>query len=148
VGLPGTTDFTLVQSLVHGGTIETMRLMPVDAESRTTTAYVTFTTAEAFNQYYERYPNGFDLRHKGKKHNILVDKQERVDVMSSAMAAYLECGATRVLKVRGAEDDWGVVALHKIATGKAHPRQIETITDTYSNSVSFHRILQPMILLI
>ncbi|KEF56241.1 uncharacterized protein A1O9_07822 [Exophiala aquamarina CBS 119918] len=133
VGLPGTADLTLVQSLIHGGTIETMRLLPGDTETGTTTAYVTFTSPEAFKQYYSKYPNGFELRHKGKKYNVLVDKQKRVDVMSSAMNAYLECGATRVLKVSGAEDDWGVVALHKIATGKSNTRQIEAITDTYSN---------------
>lgn len=135
VGLPGTADFTLVQSLIHGGTIEAMRLLPVDAETGTRIACVTFTSPEAFNQYYLKYPNGFELRHKGKKYNVLVDSQKRVDVMSSAMNAYLECGATRVLKVSGAEDDWGIVALNEIAKGKAGARQIEFVTDTYSNSV-------------
>jgi len=135
MGLPGTADFTLVQSLIHGGAIETMRLMPVNAETGTTTACVTFTSPEAFNQYYSKYPNGFEFRHKGKKYNVLVDKQAHVDVMSSAMKAYLECGATRVLKVKGAEDDWGVVALHKMAVGKASGRQLEAITDTYRNSI-------------
>lgn len=135
-GLPATTDFTLVQSLIHGGTIETMRMLPAKTETGTTTAYVTFTTAEAFKQYYEKYPNGFEVRQKGKKFNVLVDKQDHVDVVSSVMQGYLECGATRVLKVSGAEDDWGIMALHKLATGKPSTRQVEAITDTFRNSVS------------
>ncbi|KAK5053997.1 hypothetical protein LTR84_001959 [Exophiala bonariae] len=134
-GLPATTDFTLVQSFIHGGVIETMRILPAKTETGITTAYVTFTTQEAFKQYFDKYPNGFEVREKGKKFNILVDKQDHVDVMSSVMQGYLECGATRVLKVSGAEDDWGIVALHKLATGKPGTRQVEAITDTFRNSV-------------
>lgn len=140
-GLPDTSDFTLVQSLIHGGAIEAMRMIPVNAETGTTSACVTLTSPEAFNKYYSKYPNGFELRYKGKKYNVLVDKQEHVNVMSSAMNAYLECGATRVLKVQGAEDDWGVVALHKMAIGKANGRQLEAITDTYRNSASLLTLL-------
>lgn len=135
LGLPRNADFTLVQSLIHGGTIETMRMSPAKPDNDTTTAYITFITPAAFKQYYAKYPNGFELRQQGMKYNVFVDKQERPDAISRIMQGYLECGATRVLKVSGAGDGWGIVALHKLATGQPSTRSVEAITDTYRNSV-------------
>ncbi|KAI1620235.1 hypothetical protein EDD37DRAFT_169570 [Exophiala viscosa] len=94
LGLPSTADLTLVHSLVHGGTIEVIRLTPASPESSTVNAHVTFTNGDA---------------------------------------CYLDCGATRVLKVTGADDDWGIVALNRFAEGKNKTRAIEAVTDTYRN---------------
>jgi hypothetical protein len=112
-----------------------MKLLPAN-ENAPRTARVTFVSADACNKYYSGYPNGMEIRRQGKKYTIFVRKGENVDVLSSVMEGYLECGATRVIKVTGAEDDWGIVGLRKLATGKNQVRQIEAINDTYVDEVS------------
>ncbi|KAI1608555.1 hypothetical protein EDD36DRAFT_103508 [Exophiala viscosa] len=136
LGLPSTADLTLVHSLVHGGTIEVIRLTPASPESSTVNAHVTFTNGDACDKYFDKYPNGMDVRQQGKKYPVLVKKSDTVDIISSMMQGYLDCGATRVLKVTGADDDWGIVALNRFAEGKNKTRAIEAVTDTYRNGVS------------
>lgn len=52
------------------------------------------------------------------------------------LQGYLACSATRVVKANGADDDWGIVALNKLAEGKTGTRQVEAVHDTYHNAVS------------
>ena len=111
-----------------------MRFSPVTTEG-TVHAYVTFTTGEACDKYYDKYPNGMDVRYKSKKCSVMVSKRDNVDVVSGMMQGYLDCGASRVVKVSGADDDWGIVALNKLAKGGKQARQVEAITDTYRNEV-------------
>ncbi|ETI27193.1 hypothetical protein G647_09876 [Cladophialophora carrionii CBS 160.54] len=132
-GLPRSVDLTLVQSLIHGGAVECMKLVTSSPENPSVSAHVTFTCPDACDRYYDKYPNGFDVRHQGKKWPVLVGKRDGVDVVSGMMQGYLECGATRVVKVNNADDDWGIVALHKLAEGKAGTRRVEAIQDTYHN---------------
>ncbi|KIW69940.1 hypothetical protein PV04_02252 [Phialophora macrospora] len=132
-GLPRSADLTLVQSLIHGGAIDCMRLVSSSPESPSVSAHVTFISPDACDQYYDKYPNGFDVRHQGKKWPVLVSKRDGVDVVSGMLQGYLECGATRVVKVNNADDDWGIVALNKLAEGKAGTRQVEAVHDTYHN---------------
>jgi len=136
IGLPSTADLTLVHSLVHGGTIEVMRLTPASPESSTINAHITFTTGDACDKYFDKYPNGMDVRHQGKKYPVLVKNSDTVDIISSMMQGYLDCGATRVVKVTGADGDWGIVALNRFAEGKNKIRAVEAVTDTYRNGVS------------
>ncbi|KIV81715.1 hypothetical protein PV11_03878 [Exophiala sideris] len=133
IGLPSTADLTLVHSLVHGGTIEVMRLTPASPESTTINAHITFTSGDACDKYFDKYPNGMDVRHQGKKYPVLVKRSDNVDIISSMMQGYLDCGATRVVKVTGADDDWGIVALNRFAEGKNKTRAVEAVTDTYRN---------------
>ncbi|KIW88373.1 uncharacterized protein Z519_10942 [Cladophialophora bantiana CBS 173.52] len=132
-GLPRGADFTLVQSLIHGGAIECMRLSSPNAERVTISAHVTFTSPDACDRYFEEYPNGMEVRYQGKRWSVLVHKKEDVDVISGMLQGYLDCGATRVVKVSGADDDWGILALNRLAEGKTGARQVEAVQDTYHN---------------
>lgn len=113
-----------------------MRLTPASHEHSTINAHVTFTTGEACDKYFDQYPNGMDVRHQGKKYPVLVKKSDNVDIMSSMMRGYLDCGATRVVKVTGADEDWGIVALNRLAEGKNKARAVEAVTDTCRSGVS------------
>jgi hypothetical protein len=113
-----------------------MRLSPAGPESSTANAYVIFTSADACDKYYDRYPNGFDVRFQGKKYAVLVNKGEDVDVISGMMQGYIDCGATRVIKVSQVDEEWGIVALNKLAEGKNKVRQVETVLDAYRNGVN------------
>ncbi|KAK6387032.1 hypothetical protein LTS17_000297 [Exophiala oligosperma] len=132
-GLPPKTDLTVVQSLIHGGAVEHMGLSPPSPETRTLTAHVTFVSADACDRFFDKYPNGIDLRHQSKQCPITVEKGTTADVLSGMMQGYLECGATRVLQVSLVDDDWGIVALHKLAEGKQKVRQVEAVVDMYHN---------------
>lgn len=112
-----------------------MALAPASIETRTVTAHIIFVSADACDKFYDKYPNGIDLRHQSKQHAIMVEKGKNVDVISGMMQGYLECGATRVVKVSLVDDDWGIVALHKLAEGKQKVRQVEAVVDMYRNDV-------------
>ncbi|KAH0847718.1 hypothetical protein AYO21_07706 [Fonsecaea monophora] len=134
-GLPRGADFMLVQSLIHGGAIEGMMLVASIPERTTIAAHVTFASADACECYCGNYPRGMEIRHQGRKWSVLVHKKEQVDVISGMLQGYLDCGATRVVKVSGADDDWGIVALNKLAEGKPGTRQVEAVQDTYRNGI-------------
>jgi hypothetical protein len=113
-----------------------MRLVPGNPDKPTVSAYITFTSADSCDHYYDKYPNGFDVRQQGKKWPVIVNKKDGVDVVSGMLQGYLDCGATRVVKVSNADDDWGVVALNKLAKGKNSAWQVEAVQDTYHGGVS------------
>ena len=133
--LPINADPTLVTNLIHGGAIEELKITkpPMTA---TVTARVTFTDADAADAYYTKYPNGVDFRFEGKKCTAFVDKGKDVDVISGMMAGYLESGASRVVRVAGADEDWGMRALKRMAEAKN--RALEAIVDTSREEVSHH----------
>ena len=113
-----------------------MRLISPNPDRPTVLAQVTFISGDACDNYWNKYPNGFDIRHQGKKWPILVNKKDQVDVVSEMLQGYLECGATRVVKVYDADEEWGVVALNKIAEGRTQTRVVEAVHDTYHDKVS------------
>jgi hypothetical protein len=131
--LPAATDASLIASLIHGGAIETLKVVR-SAEGAPVTARVTFATGDAADDYYATYPNGIDFRFLGKKYTAFVDKGKDVDVISGVMRGYLESGASRVVRVLGADEDWGMQALKKTAEEKG--RQVEAIVDTSHGEVS------------
>ena len=140
--LPIHSDLTLVQNLVHGGAIENYRLTTNAATG--TTAQVTFTTGKACAAYYDKYPNGLTFKHQGKFYTAFVDKGKEVDVISGMMQGYLDCNATRVVQAVGADDDWSMRALHKVAKGNKSPgRVVEKITVSSQNDVSCFFIPPP-----
>jgi hypothetical protein len=112
-----------------------MRLTPATNKGNVS-AYVTLTSGDACDDYFNRYPNGIEFGFSGKKYVAFVERGETVDVMSGMMQGYLDCAASRVVKVSGVDDDWGIVALNKMAEGKNQIRQVESIIDTYHNRVS------------
>ena len=135
--LPAATNATLITSLIHGGAIETLKVTK-PSDTAPASARVTFTTGDAADAYYAKYPNGVDFRFQGKKYTAFVDKGQNVDVVSGVMRGYLESGASRVVRAAGADDDWGMRALKKLAEAKG--RTVEAIVDTSREEVShtFH----------
>ncbi len=134
--LPPDSDLTLVQSLIYGGAIETFSLSPTK-----TSAYVTFVTADACDVFFNAHPNGIVFKNPKtrRSHAVYVDRGHEVDVVSSVLQAYLDCEASRVVRATGAEEDWGMGALYKLAEAKN--RKVETIIDTYRDKVYLRSLL-------
>jgi hypothetical protein len=127
-GLPVGADLTLVQGLIHGGAIDTFAL------GVNGTAAVTFTSADACDTYSAKYPNGIAFKHKGKSYVAFVEKGSEVNVMSGMLQGQLDCGASRCVRAVGADHDWGMGALMKLAGGKN--RKVEHIVDALRGDVS------------
>ena len=128
--LPRDTDLTLVQALISGGTVDEYTLRPSG-----TTAYVTFTTGDACNNYCNKYPNGITFNYKGRRCEAFVSKTSEVNVISGKLQGYLDCDATRCVRVVGADHDWSMAALKRLAEGKRRTRQVEAITATIRDEV-------------
>lgn len=140
--LPADSDLTLAQSLIYGGAIETFSLSPTK-----TSAYVTFVTADACDAFFNAHPNGIVFKNPKtrRSHAVYVDRGLEVDVVSSVLQAYLDCEASRVVRASGAEEDWGMGALYKLAEAKN--RKVETIIDTYRDKVCLQPLRQSSLLL-
>jgi hypothetical protein len=138
--LPVDADLTLVQSLVHGGSIDDMILM---GASRV--AYIRFTSGDACDTYCAEYPNGLKFKYKGRPYTIFVEKCKDVDVISGMLQGYIDCGASRCVRAIGADEDWGMGALKKLAEGKTRKRKVENITDIYRNGVSRAEAWRPYV---
>jgi hypothetical protein len=129
--LPADADLTLIQSLIHGGAIDDMVLMGASG-----VAYVRFTSGDACDTYCAKYPNGLVFKYRGRSHTLFVDKCKDVDVISGMLQGYIDCGASRCVRAIGADEDWGMGALKKLAEGKSRKGKVENITDVYRNGVS------------
>jgi hypothetical protein len=99
-------------------------------------AYVRFTSGDACDTYCAKYPNGLKFKYKGRSYTIFVEKCKDVDVISGMLQGYIDCGASRCVRAIGADEDWGMGALKKLAEGKSRKRKVENITDVYRNGVS------------
>lgn len=128
-GLPVSADLTFVQSLIYGGAIDTF-VLGVNGS-----ASVTFATADACDDYCAKYPNGMQFRYKGKSYVVYVDKGQGVDVVSGMLRGHLECGASRCVRATGADEDWGMKALIKLAEGRTRVGKVEHIGDVWRNQV-------------
>lgn len=129
-GLPASADLTLVQSIIHGGAIDNFSL------GVNGTAQVTFTTSEACDAYYAKYPNGLTVKYKGKNCVVFVEKAQDVNVVSGMLQGQLDCGASRCVRAVGADHDWGMTALIKLAEGKTRKGKVEHIADIWRSEVS------------
>jgi hypothetical protein len=134
--LPADSDLTLVQSLIYGGAIDTFHLSLSKIN-----AYVTFVSADACDKFYNTHPNGIVFKNPKTRRNhvVYVEKGDNVDVVSSILQAYLDCQASRLVRATGADEDWGMRALYKLAESKN--RKVENIVDTYRDKVGLHRSL-------
>lgn len=129
-GLPVSADLTLVHSIIHGGAIDNFAL------GANGTAQVTFTTPEACDAYYAKYPNGVAVKYKGRSYVVFVEKTTDVNVVSGMLRGQLEAGASRCVRAVGADHDWGMGALIKLAEGKTRKGKLEHIADVWRNEVS------------
>ena len=128
------TDVTLVQSLISGGAIDNLVLATPGI------AYVTFTSGDACDKFCDKYTNGLTFKHKGRSHVVFVDKGKDIDVISGMLQGYIDCGASRCVRAIGADDDWGMKALQKLAEGRTSKRKVENIIDNYRNEVSANKL--------
>lgn len=131
--MPAAADNTFVAGLVHGGALECYHLVK-NPNSAVTTAVVTFATGASAKLFYDKYPNGLNIKFRGKKSVALVEIGASVDVISGVMRGYLESGATRVVRAEGCDEDWTMRALRKISEDKN--RKLEAIIDTFKDAVS------------
>lgn len=115
--------------MIHGGAIDNFAL------GTNGTAQVTFTTPEACETYCNKYPNGVVVKFKGRNIVLFVDKTTEVNVVSGMLQGQLEAGASRCVRAVGADHDWGVGALIKLAEGKTRKGKVEHIADTWRNEV-------------
>ena len=99
-------------------------------------AYVRFTSGDACDAYCAKYPNGLTFKFRGRAHTVFVDKCKEVDVVSGMLQGYIDCGASRCVRAIGADENWGMGALKKLAEGKSRKGKVENITDVDRNGVS------------
>lgn len=93
-------------------------------------AEVLFCDADAAKAYADAHPNGLLVEKDGRKTYVLVDLAKDVDIVSSQLRTQLDCGATRCVRAIGADEDWSMAALQKVAESKC--RKVEKIIDSCS----------------
>ena len=93
-----------------------------------------FADAEVAKKYYDTYPYGLEFKYGMRKHVAFVEMGKEVDVLSSLLRGHIEAGASRVVRATGADEDWGMRALSKVAEGKT--RKVEGIADYWRDEVS------------
>lgn len=131
--MPVAIENTQLADLLHGGLLESYRLVK-NPTSVVVDAVVLFATSAAAKSFYDKYPNGLEIKMGGKKIVAMVEMGDKVDIISGVMRGYLESGATRVVRAEGADEDWAMRALRKIAETKG--RKVEAIIDTVKEAVS------------
>lgn len=136
--LPVDADLTVVQSLVHGGAIDDMLLMGASG-----VAYVRFTSGDACDAYCAKYPNGLPFKYRGRSYTVFVEKCKDVDIIGGVLQGYIDCGASRCVRAIGADEDWAMGGLKKLAEGRTRKGRVENITDVYRNGVSGMRPRRP-----
>jgi hypothetical protein len=141
-GLPSNIDNAIIASLIHGGALESYRLVK-NPNTPLVTAVVTFASGPAAKAYYDKYANGLEVKIQGKRTIAIVEYGDTVDVVSGLLRGYLESGATRIVCAEGADEDWSMRALRKI--GEEKNRKLEAIIDTSKDEVGAPSILTGMI---
>ena len=123
---------------MHGGAIDDLMLMGASG-----VAYVRFASADACDRYCDKYPNGLMFKYRGRPYAVFVDKCKDVDVISGRLQGYIDCGASRCVRAIGADENWGMGALRKLAEGQTRKGKVENITDIYRNGVSLITAASP-----
>lgn len=124
--LPIESDFNWVQSLIYGGAIESME---VHGDKRE--ALVKFINPAECENYATLCSNGIKIRQNGKQHVVRVERSPEADNRDGVTQAYVDCGATRVVKVDGAKETMTMTALYEFAEGSSPSRAVEAIVDSY-----------------
>ncbi|KAL9615913.1 MAG: hypothetical protein Q9160_009151 [Pyrenula sp. 1 TL-2023] len=134
-GLPRDTTFALVQSLVFGGALELIHLIPEKSA-----AYVTYIDPEKCDKFYNTHANGITFASTdGRKTFCEVNRLKTVEPISGVLNAQLECGATRAIVATGVDEEWRLRALQKIGevNGGTLVAVNETIKDTGARVVTW-----------
>lgn len=119
--LPRDSSAKFVQSLVFGGSLELLTV-------RSTSASVVFLQAEDCIKYYDATSNGLVYKEEdGKEGVCFVELAKDVDVVGGLLRSSIELGVTRCVRATGAEEEWGLPALWKMAGRKN--RKVEHVTD-------------------
>ena len=129
--IPGghpSVNFTTIQSLVFGGSLECIRYKP-NIDSR---AHVTFTSGAAAKSYYDNTANGvvYNQPSLNLRFTAMVDLSRDNEPVSSRLAGQLAVGATRVIVIKNCPTDYTLMALKNIAQNKG--RIVETIFDVHA----------------
>jgi len=123
--LPDDSDYTFVQCLVYGAAIESMKLYP-----GTGTARVMLTDVEDCQRYIDSCSTGIKIKVNRVQHVVLVERSPEPDTINDRLQAYLDCGATRVVKVEDADEDMTTKGLYRFAQGSTQSREVESIMDS------------------
>lgn len=123
--LPDDSDYTFVQCLVYGAAIESMKLYP-----GTGTARVMLTDVEGCQRYIDSCSTGIKIKVNRVQHVVLVERSPEPDTIDDRLQAYLDCGATRVVKVEDADEDMTTKGLYRFAQGPTQSREVESIMDS------------------
>lgn len=128
--LPNNSDYTLVQSVIHGATILSMNLM-----QDKNCAQILLTDSDDCQKFVETCKNGVEIKHNGIKHTVFIEVLPEVDEIDSRLDAYLECGATRVIQAEDVDVDLTMRNLHHLASGSTPSREVEAINDSFSGGI-------------
>ena len=123
--LPDDCDYTLVQSVVYGAAIESMKL-----DSKSNTAAVKVTTHGDCQLYVDSSSAGLRIKHNRVQHTVLVERSPDQDITDNTLQAYLDCGATRVVKTEDVDEEMKIKAIYDFANGPSQSRQVEMILDS------------------
>lgn len=125
--LPEAADYTIVQSLVYGGQIESMHL---DRQKRA--AQITFTSASDCDRYTKAIPDGsITFKLQKKNHTASVELSKKPDQYDSRLQAFVDCGASRVIKAENILEDMSMRELEEKARGPSSIREVEAIYASY-----------------
>ncbi|OJJ43269.1 hypothetical protein ASPZODRAFT_74689 [Penicilliopsis zonata CBS 506.65] len=112
---------TSVLSLVHGGSIERVGVIPSGS------AHVTFTESKACVTYYEQYRQTGIRLPGGHVVRVTRGKEE---IANSVTRGYLDKGVTRVVRISSLPLEVSMGVLVELAVDNG--RQLEKIEDTYT----------------
>lgn len=128
--LPENSDYSLVQSLIEGAMVLSMKL---NREERC--ARVKLVSSEDCQRLIESCDDGKEVKHKGKLHTIFIERSLETDERDDVLDAYLDCGATRAVAVEGIDLDLTMRALFQLASGSSSSREVEGINDSFNAGV-------------
>lgn len=123
--LPNDSDYTLMQSLVYGVAITSMKL-----NQEKNTARVKVTSAEGCQKYVDSCSGSIMVQHNRAIQTVVVQVSEESETFEEKLQAYLDCGATRVVKVEDADERITIKALYRFAEGAPTSREVESVVDS------------------
>lgn len=98
-----------------------------------TAAHILFCDADACDRFYNRYPNGMNVRYNGLSASLFVDKGTEVDVVPSMLTGLMEIGASRVVRASGLNLNIGMKHMVNMLSN-LKTLKLERIIDAYDGS--------------
>ena len=119
-------DFTVIQALIHGGSIESMTLSKDQG-----VAHVKFTNVEDGWQYLLSYEGGIRFKHNGSTWSVVVEDGKDYENANSIIQAYIEAGATRAIRLQHVDVDVPPRTLITAAAGTDGERKVEYMAESF-----------------